>query len=327
MTEDTANKFAELFAKCAATGNTAPLRKEAEAQALVKSAISAEQVLLPALAATGGGLVGYFGTKDEKRKKRNAITGALLGGGGSAAMQAAYSALSQPGDANTETPGGANDLARLTGGLLGGRAGYRATARFLPTDTRVGELARAAQPVTAGRSWADWYHGRTPPDVNNKTLMGLFKQLSEANHPSTGRTTGDAVDSVLAGGRVKAMQPRTRDVLIDALNSGQLPSDGPSRSWFDWARRMPKPAVPTGDGTRSDALNVLSSSLSPSGATSKNRIDNGAIAKFLDARQRGLGRFAAPTAGGVAGGLLGSLSADQLMQFIQNAMSSSSEAK
>ena len=326
MTEDTANKFAALFAKCATTGNTAPLRKEAEAQALVKSAIAAEQVLLPALAATGGGLVGYFGTKDEKRKKRNAITGALLGGGGSAAMQAAYSALSQPGDANTETPGGANDLARLTGGLLGGRAGYRATARFLPTDTRVGELARAAQPVTAGRSWADWYNGRTPSDANNKQLLKLFKDLGDANNPSTGRTPSQAVDAVLSASRAKSMDIRTKDVLVNALNAGQLPSDAPGRNWSDWWHNRPA-TPPRWPGSRAEALKVLSSAASPSGATGKNRIDAGEIGKFLDARQRGLGRLAAPTAGGVAGGLLGSFSADQLMQFIQNAMSSSSEAK
>jgi hypothetical protein len=278
------------------------------------------------LAATGGGLAGYFGTKDEKRKKRNAITGALLGGGASTAMQLALAAADQPGDTNTETPGGANDLARLTGGLGLGRLGFGVGAMLRPTDKRVGELARAAQPVTAGRTWADWYNGRGADPANNKQLLKLFKDLGDANNPSTGRTTGDAVDAVLADSRAKSMSVRTKDVLVNALNRGQLPPDAPGRSWSDWLQSRPA-ATPEWKGSRAEALKVLSSAFSPSGAKGNARIDAGAIGKFFDARQRGVGRFGVPTAGGIIGGLTGTLGADSIMNALQNAMSSSSEAK
>jgi hypothetical protein len=80
MDSNDVDKFAELFAKCAAAGDREPLRKEAAAQSLVKEAITASQLLMPLGAATIGGAAGYLGTNDEKRKLRNALYGALTGG-------------------------------------------------------------------------------------------------------------------------------------------------------------------------------------------------------------------------------------------------------
>jgi len=80
MDSNAVDKFAELFAKCAAAGDREPLRKEAAAQSLVKEAITASQLLMPLGAATIGGAAGYLGTNDEKRKLRNALYGALTGG-------------------------------------------------------------------------------------------------------------------------------------------------------------------------------------------------------------------------------------------------------
>jgi hypothetical protein len=79
MDTNTAEKFVNLLAECAVSGSPAELRKEAAAQDLVKSANSLLWAL-PAVGAIGGGALGYFGTEDEKRKKRNAIYGALTGG-------------------------------------------------------------------------------------------------------------------------------------------------------------------------------------------------------------------------------------------------------
>lgn len=80
MDSNAVDKFAELFAKCAAAGDSAPLRKEAAAQSLVKEAITATQLLMPLGGAAIGGAAGYLGTDNEKRKLRNALYGALTGG-------------------------------------------------------------------------------------------------------------------------------------------------------------------------------------------------------------------------------------------------------
>lgn len=79
MNEITAEKFADLMAKCAVSGDSVDLRKEAAAQELVKSA-SPWIWALPAAGALAGGAAGYFGTEDEKRKKRNALYGLITGG-------------------------------------------------------------------------------------------------------------------------------------------------------------------------------------------------------------------------------------------------------
>lgn len=84
MNETTVEKFASLFANCAVSGNSSELRKEAAAHQLVKQAegelAAALPWLLPIAGAGVGGLAGYFGTEDEKRKRRNALYGALTGG-------------------------------------------------------------------------------------------------------------------------------------------------------------------------------------------------------------------------------------------------------
>lgn len=79
MNEITAEKFADLMAKCAVSGDLVDLRKEAAAQELIKSA-NPWMWALPAAGALAGGATGYFGTQDEKRKKRNALYGLLTGG-------------------------------------------------------------------------------------------------------------------------------------------------------------------------------------------------------------------------------------------------------
>lgn len=92
MDDQTIEKFAELFANCAVTGNTAELRKEAAAQKLVKEAIDPLLVLGPLAGLGIGAAGGYYGTSDEKRKKRNAIYGALTGGLTGLAVPAMFAA-------------------------------------------------------------------------------------------------------------------------------------------------------------------------------------------------------------------------------------------
>lgn len=79
MNNNTVEKFAELLSKCAVTGQAAALRKEAAAQQLIKEA-NPWLLAGPLAGAAAGGLGGYYGTEDEKRKKRNALYGMLSGG-------------------------------------------------------------------------------------------------------------------------------------------------------------------------------------------------------------------------------------------------------
>lgn len=119
MNDQTADKFATLLARCAVTGDSADLRKEAAAQELLKEAVDPAAVGLGALLGAGiGGAGGYFGTEDEKRKKRNALYGALTGGllgagtplalGG---MRDANAALNAAGGLNSGEAGAATDAA------------------------------------------------------------------------------------------------------------------------------------------------------------------------------------------------------------------------
>jgi hypothetical protein len=81
MDEQTAEKFAELLGKCAATGDSRELVKQA----------GLPEILLASLAGAGvGGAAGYFGTEKEKNKARNAAYGALTGGLGAGGLQTAY---------------------------------------------------------------------------------------------------------------------------------------------------------------------------------------------------------------------------------------------
>ena len=86
MNDQLAEKFADLFAKCAATGDTAELRKEAAAHDLVKEALN--PLLSAGLGAAGGAGVGYLTANKKKNKLRNALYGALTGGlaGGGGAL-------------------------------------------------------------------------------------------------------------------------------------------------------------------------------------------------------------------------------------------------
>jgi hypothetical protein len=79
MNEITSKRFVDLMAKCAVSGAADDLYKEAADHALVKSS-SPLMWALPAAGAAAGGALGYFGTEDEKRKKRNALYGVLTGG-------------------------------------------------------------------------------------------------------------------------------------------------------------------------------------------------------------------------------------------------------
>jgi hypothetical protein len=126
MHEKLAEKFAELFAECATTGNTAPLQKEAAAHDLVKEAIN------PLYAGAGGALVGgaagYLGTKKQKDKLRNALYSAAISGLGSAGGAAAYNTYAPAISSLFSAPAGAKaDKAESKGDGDKGKPGDNGT--------------------------------------------------------------------------------------------------------------------------------------------------------------------------------------------------------
>lgn len=85
MNEQLAEKFAEVLAKCAATGCSVDLRKEAADNKLIKEALEpiagiSPYAYMPAIGAAVSGLGGYLTTQDEKKKLRNAMYSAGIGG-------------------------------------------------------------------------------------------------------------------------------------------------------------------------------------------------------------------------------------------------------
>lgn len=87
MDTNTAEKFAGLFANCVVNSDAVALRKEAAVNGLTKESAGVTDWLmqnspwlLPVAGTAAGAAAGYLGTSDEKRKKRNALYGALTGG-------------------------------------------------------------------------------------------------------------------------------------------------------------------------------------------------------------------------------------------------------
>lgn len=121
MQEHIANKFAALMANCAINGQVTELRKEAAAASLIKKADPTVDAILGALQhpavyggllGTGvGGLSGFYGTQEDDRKKRrrNALYGALTGGLSGAGMGAVLAARGAqkiaPGTGNEKSKG------------------------------------------------------------------------------------------------------------------------------------------------------------------------------------------------------------------------------
>jgi hypothetical protein len=141
MDDQTIEKLAELLGKCAATGDSRELMKQA----------GAEQLILPLLSATAGGAAGYLGTKKEKNKTRNAIYGALGSGLAGAGLQA----LAPMAD---DFINGKSDSVNLGGnpgpGSGGGMLGTVGSVLGFPINRPVGTGVALASAAAAERTGA-----------------------------------------------------------------------------------------------------------------------------------------------------------------------------
>jgi hypothetical protein len=189
MHDQLAEKFAELFAECAATGDTSELRKEAAAHALVKTAepsiadvLTNPLLLAPLGGATVGGLTGYYGTKKDKNKKRNAAIGALTGGLGGLSGAIAFGGKPVDGGGNDgdwttnalKTPRYLADALGITGmGAAGSKFFGGVADKYFPSQT--GELTRLAKQPGTIKTVADRViKGKAPTNPYLKPLTELF---------------------------------------------------------------------------------------------------------------------------------------------------------
>lgn len=227
MHDQLAEKFAELFAKCAATGDTSELRKEAAAHALVKEAegsiadVLANPLLLAPLGgAAVGGVTGYYGTKKDKNKQRNALIGALTGGLGglSGAIALGGSPVSggdKDGDWTTnalKTPRYLADTLGITGGAVAGGKWLGSVAdKYFPSHA--GELTRLAkQPGVVASLVGKATKGKAPTNPYAKPLQQLFDRYERA---------GVRVENLMPAGSSSDAIARAKSILdTKSLGSG-----------------------------------------------------------------------------------------------------------
>jgi hypothetical protein len=205
MHDQLAEKFAELFAKCAATGDTSELRKEAAAHNLVKEAEGIADVLTnplllaPLGGATIGGVTGYYGTKKDKNKKRNAAIGALTGGLGGLSGAIAFGGKpvdggDKDGDWTTnalKTPRYLADALGITGGAAAGGKylGGMADKKF---PAHIGELERLAKPAKQPGILGKLLKS-VPKNEYTKPLTELFEA-----HRQGGRSVAESLNTPAA---------------------------------------------------------------------------------------------------------------------------------
>jgi hypothetical protein len=221
MHEKLAEKFAELFAECATTGNTAPLQKEAAAHSLIKKAIN------PLYAGAGGALVGgaagYLGTKKQKDKLRNALYGAAISGLGSAGGAAAYNTYAPAISSLFSSPAGDKaDKAESKGDGDKGKPGEDAVKPpAAPTDLTThgtGYAGAGGRAVVAGGAGA--YGGQrlggylTDRFAPGNGRRGELKRLADMYDSAGGGKGGGpargharALNEILEAERIDMMAP------------------------------------------------------------------------------------------------------------------------
>jgi hypothetical protein len=346
MHDQLAEKFAELFAKCAATGDTSELRKEAAAHALVKEAgiedvLTNPLLLAPLGGAAIGGATGYYGTKKDKNKQRNALIGALTGGLGGLSGAVAFGGKpvdggAKDGDWTTNalhTPRYIADTLGITGGAAAGWKGLGAWAdKTFPSHT--GELTRLAKQPGAVKSVIDRVtKGKAPTNSYLKPLTELF----DAHGPG-GRSVTESFKPLPKVGHepefvdyVRGLTQNTPEYknAIKALN------DARAVHASQVAARVAEEARHAANKPLAEAM-LKSRSAGPMG--SPERVKNiELITEMINSRLGGkpingtgtlhtdLGKVQSRTPGRVArgggsliGGTLGGLGADWLWNLLQN---------
>jgi hypothetical protein len=308
MHDQLAEKFAELFAKCATTGDTAELRKEAAAHNLVKEAegsiadvLTNPLLLAPLGGATVGGLTGYYGTKKDKNKQRNALIGALTGGLGGLSGAVAFGGKpvdggDKPGDWTTnalKTPRYLADTLGITGGAVAGGKWLGGVAdKYFPSH--VGELDRLAKQPGAVKSVINRVtKGKAPTNPYAKPLQQLFERFD--------RNGGDARNLMPRGSSATDVA-RAADVLKTRSLGG-----GSSRQLI----QMLEGVV---DQKTLDKLFPSARHTASGGSVRSTGTLHSDLAKV---QRRTPGRVARG-AGGLVGGVGGGLLTDWLVNLLQN---------
>jgi len=216
MHDQLAEKFAALFAQAATTGDTAELRKEAAAHALVKAGgftdvATSPFVLAPLAGAAIGGTAGYVNTKKDKRKLRNALYGALTGGlgglGGAMLLPQAKELLRGADDKKDSGP---TDL----------------TTNGVKLPSLIGDPAGAATGGYFGQKWlADWVSKKFPANAGELDRLANLKRTGSGK-PDYLKPLTELFDMHGPGGKpvTESFRP--------------LPKVGPAPQYVDFARGL-----------------------------------------------------------------------------------------
>jgi hypothetical protein len=309
MHDQLAEKFAELFAECAATGDTSELRKEAAAHNLVKEAEGIADVLTnpllmaPLGGATIGGVTGYYGTKKDKNKKRNAAIGALTGGLGGLSGAIAFGGKpvdggAKDGDWTTnalKTPRYLADALGITGGAVAGGKFFGGIAdKYFPSHA--GELTRLAkQPGVLASAVGKVTKGKAPTNPYAKPLQQLFERYERA---------GVRVENLMPAGSSSDAIARAKSIL-DTKSLGSGPRS---------ARTLIQMLEGVVDGK---TLEKLFPNVRHTAAGGPVRSTGTLHSDLAKVQRRTPGRVARG-AGGLVGGTAGGLLTDWLVNLLQN---------
>jgi hypothetical protein len=234
MDSNAVDKFAGLFAKCAAAGDREPLRKEAAAQSLVKEAITATQLLMPLGGAALGGAAGYLGTDNEKRKLRNALYGALTGGVAGTGAQLASPMIK---DILSRFSGGGAPAAAAQGGgqfsVAPEQPAAKATGAATPAAVTVPSSPAPTAAETAKREAADAVNA-APNDAGMPGApMNNARYVNDASGAILGGVAVDRVGARFAPGRLSgryhelnrlALKNQTVNNLLYAMGDKSKPA-------------------------------------------------------------------------------------------------------
>lgn len=245
MDTNTVEKFASLFANCAVKNNTDELRKEAADHGLVKAAEGVTDLLLqnapwllPVIGTAGGAAAGYIGTKDEKRKKRNALYGALTGGllGSGGALMSYGSGITS--DA-TKKMREANQERNDTVAATAPSGTWRQTADG--KRTWLGALAENTPGIEGFFMGAD--HPFNP--LTGTYGLNAYNVPARLGVGGLGARIGGALGS-------RFVDRPTRQQIFDAVDAANKPAPAPKQN-----RRGQTPPPPPPNWTLDETKNVL----------------------------------------------------------------------
>lgn len=317
MDNQTAEKFAALFADCAVTGNSAELVKQA----------GIESLILPALVGAGvGGSAGYLGTQKEKNKARNAAYGALTGGLSGAGLQLFRNSFDAPagngGDGGTGGDGKPGILSTV---------GSYAAWPFRQLDSglaAVGTGAVSNKTIGArAQSALEGVYERYTHKHRNTGEISAASAPGKVVYPGGGKTPQDTSAPMQAIREHVEQRPGTLDPKIVKKLERVFKNDSLGAPGTTWARQKnlqalndALKAINSGGKTNAGGKTKLPQELPPNILTQLESANKGPLGRRVAG---GVGRYGT----NLGAGYLGGVTYDVLKRMIYNAINAPAAQK